>query len=77
VPIIVVFTKYDLLVDKFDMEAEFDDTLSEDESEAQVRAAAKDTFNATCVLPLMDGAVNGREIPYTNVSSEWVMPEHG
>ncbi|KAF9029856.1 hypothetical protein BDP27DRAFT_1436451 [Rhodocollybia butyracea] len=50
VPVLVVFTKYDLLVRKFEKEA--DDSIGDEERETMAKHQANEFYNETCVLPL-------------------------
>ncbi|KAK7472045.1 hypothetical protein VKT23_000156 [Stygiomarasmius scandens] len=75
VPIIVVFTKFDLLVSKLEMEAvdllsEDDEDLSEDDIR-NISLQAEDIFQKTCVEPLKKilAAHNIPMVPYIRVST--------
>ncbi|KAE9390773.1 hypothetical protein BT96DRAFT_1001977 [Gymnopus androsaceus JB14] len=50
VPVVVVFTKFDLLVRKLEKEA--DDDVDEEELEIQIHKRADEIFNETCVRKL-------------------------
>ncbi|KAF9072037.1 hypothetical protein BDP27DRAFT_1418401 [Rhodocollybia butyracea] len=64
VPVVVVFTKYDLLVRKFEKEA--DDNIGDKELDAIVNLKADEFYNKTCVLPLK-AITRNRKSPITHV----------
>ncbi|KAF9062737.1 hypothetical protein BDP27DRAFT_1451637 [Rhodocollybia butyracea] len=64
VPVVVVFTKYDLLIRKFEREA--DDHIGDEELEAIVNLKAEEFYNKTCVLPL-NAITRNRKSPITHV----------
>ncbi|THU98021.1 hypothetical protein K435DRAFT_857051 [Dendrothele bispora CBS 962.96] len=73
VPIIVVFTKYDLLVRKLERECdEADDDLSDDEFDRRISARAETIFRQTCVEPLKKTLTerNIPMVPYVRVSTK-------
>ncbi|KAF9064289.1 hypothetical protein BDP27DRAFT_1426045 [Rhodocollybia butyracea] len=61
VPIVVIFTKYDLLVRKFEREA--DDSIGDEERETMASQQANEFYNETCVLPLENITPMNRLVP--------------
>ncbi|KAF9062915.1 hypothetical protein BDP27DRAFT_1336012 [Rhodocollybia butyracea] len=64
VPVVVVFTKYDLLIRKFEREA--DDDIGDEELETMVNQKAEEFYNNACVLPLKR-ITEKRRAPITHV----------
>ncbi|KAF8888607.1 hypothetical protein BD779DRAFT_1523915 [Infundibulicybe gibba] len=69
VPLIVVFTKFDLLVSKFEMETEPTYDMDEDQFTALTIAQANEALEELCISRLRD-ATRGRAtpVPFTKVS---------
>jgi hypothetical protein len=68
VPIIVVFTKYDNLVDDVMFNSDTPEFAEHDE---KVEAAARARLNELCIKPLRDHIHEKLDIPCIPVSSEW------
>lgn len=76
VPVIVVFTKYDLLIRKLEREAT--DDVDDEELEIIAHKKADAIFNETCVQKLTEIIANhGRTRSYVKVSSTWMLPRRG
>jgi hypothetical protein len=83
-PIIVIFTKYDLLISKFEKElyAEENQDMTEGEFEELVDQKASEFFEQVCVKPLKnamditeeDGTI--KSIPYAFISSKLLVLSH-
>ena len=71
VPVIVIFTKYDLLVAKLQKEATLTEDDEEDEAafERRTEEQAEEMFQQMCVEPLKR-LTRDRPIPFMKISSE-------
>jgi hypothetical protein len=67
VPIIAVFTKHDVFVDKLELDA----TESDEYDEATLDVLKSDTLNKLCIQPLKE--VAGTDILHTTVSSKGIL----
>jgi hypothetical protein len=67
VPIIVVFTKHDVFIDKLELDA----MESDEYEEAALEVLKNDTLNKLCIQPLKE--VAGTDILHTIVSSKGVL----
>jgi hypothetical protein len=70
VPVIVVFTKYDRLIDQVDFElGPSGNGLSDDAIKELVRERAETKLQEVCIKPLEEFA--GSDIPHAAISSEY------
>jgi hypothetical protein len=69
VPIIVVFTKYDLLVRKFERETDIEDDMDEEAFDELIKERAEKAFELNCVRPLQETTRDVRMPPFMKVSS--------
>jgi hypothetical protein len=75
VPVIVVFTKYDEVINQVDYDLGPSlDELSDDAIEELIKEGAKSELQETCIRPLERFA--GSDIPYATVSSEYRCSDH-
>jgi hypothetical protein len=68
-PLIIVFTKFDLLIRKVEEDFDIDDDMDEEKMENAIREKAEEEFKRICLRPLQK-LFEGSDLPtYTKVSS--------